>query len=138
MNDRGHMKLRKGIGICGILLLASFLGWRLYVARRTVELGDMRWENLGHNVSRICYGHKTLIGPGGIELEERKDHIFGMCIGATEECEWFVIDKKTHQVFTGERYDDLLRKIKGRYPIIEPQSYETLETRKLKQRRQVQ
>jgi hypothetical protein len=133
----GVYMVRKRVGVCGILLLAAFLGWRLYVARRTVELGDMRWENLGHNVSRICYGHKTLIGPGGIELEERKDHIFGMCIGATEECEWFVIDKKTHQVFTGERYDDLLRKIKGRYPIIVPRSYETFETRKMKQRRQL-
>ena len=77
MNDRVHMKLRKGIGVCGILLLASFLGWRLYVARNSVELGDMKWENLGHNSSRIRCGHKTLIGPGDIELEERKDHIFG-------------------------------------------------------------
>ena len=129
------MKIHKGIGLCGFILLVSLLGWRLYLAGKTVPLGDMRWEDLGHNLSRICYGHETLIGPGGIELEELEDHIFGMCIGTTEDCEWFVIDKKTHQVFSGERYDDLLQKIRGRYPITESRQYESFKTRKLKQNR---
>ena len=52
----------------------------MYVARNSVELGDMKWENLGHNSSRIRCGHKTLIGPGGIELEERKDIYLGCAL----------------------------------------------------------
>ena len=124
-------RFKLGLVVCA--LIVSFLAWRFHVTSNTVEIGDLRWENLGHNLSRICYGGKTLIGPGGIELEERKDHVFGMCIGTDEECEWFVIDKKTHQVFMGERYDELLRKIKGRYPIFSPKRYETFGTRKSKQ-----
>ena len=129
------MRPWKKIGLVGCVLAVSFLAWRFHVASNTVEIGDLRWENLRHNLSRIRYGGKTLIGPGGIELEERKDHIIGMCIGTAEECEWFVIDKKTHQVFTGERYNELLRKIKGQYPITAPKHYETFGTRKLKQKR---
>ena len=128
------MKRHKRIAICGLILFVLVLGWRLHVARHSIDIDDMLWEDLGHDLSRICYRRETLIGPGDIEIEERRDHVFGMCIDAAGECKCFVIDKKTHQVFTGERYDDLLRKTKGRYPIMEPKRYETFWTRKLKRK----
>ena len=106
------MSNKKSVIVLLLLFCAAMLhcGWLVFRMRCRVALSDgFEWEYIGENISRIIKEGNTVLGPGGIEAEDKGAFIIGTCLDAdTFRSSWFIIDKKTRSLRTGENIDQLM------------------------------
>ncbi|MBR1921596.1 MAG: hypothetical protein IJ829_06300 [Kiritimatiellae bacterium] len=108
----------------GVALCCGLLAWRIH--SRAALADGFVWEYLGDNNSRIVSRGETVVGPGGIELEDRGDCIVGMCLDDNFRTFWFMIDKKARTVAKGDSIHDLQKN--PRVPDAKPRSPRRLMT----------
>lgn len=103
----------KKIGIVLLLVFCAAIlhcGWLVLRMRCRIALSDgFEWEYIGENISRIIKDGKTVLGPGGIEVEDKGPFIIGMCLDAdTCRSSWFIIEKETRRLRAAEHIDQLM------------------------------
>ena len=104
-NNRLLTALIAFLSVLAILYLVWLIRYRIIFFE---GIYGIRWEYLGNDKSRICYGFKILVGPCYLEIAETDRFIYG----GDWQSFWFAIDKENKSVFKSKKIVDLRKKTK--------------------------